>query len=197
MLETVPKLEQELEKFVIKFIKDTARAYSPIIGEIAEHPIFEGDRSVIVRPNGEEEETEFKEISASHKLPSEMILYSSIDEILNAFVPVAQEMASSQSKMLFDTIHEVTQKTGNVVDATGAKLSHDKLLEVLEKIQIDFDANGNPKMPTMAIHPSMEQRINELNNDPAAKEYERRQKELIEKKRIEWREREANRTLVG
>lgn len=197
MQETIPQLEEELETLVSKFVENVARARAPAMGEVSRHRLFEGHKSAIVRSGGEEDETEIREFSAESEIPSETILYGSLDEILQCFVPVAEAMANDQEKMFFDTLRQATEKTGNIVSGDGQPLSHQKILEVLETIEIDFDAEGNPRMPTMMVSPAMAPRIQELMNDPAAKEFEKKQKEIIERKRLEWRDREANRTLVG
>jgi len=195
--ETIPQLEEELETLVSRFVENATRARAPAMGEITRHRLFEGHNSAIVRPNGEEDETEIREFSAESEIPSKTVLYANLDEILQCFLPVAEAMASDHEKMFFEVMRETTKKTGNVVDGGGQPLSHEMILEVLETIQIDFDADGNPRMPTMMISPAMEPRIKELIDDPAAKNFEKEQQKIIEKKRLEWRDREANRTLVG
>lgn len=197
MQETIPQLEEELETLLSKFVENAARARAPVIGEVSRHRVFEGHQSAIVRSGGEMDDTEFREFSAESEIPSDTILYSGLDEIFECFIPVAEAMANDQERMFFETMHQVTQKTGNIVDGGGQPLSHEKIFEVLETIQIDFDTDGNPRMPTMVVSPAMAPRIKELANDPSAKEFEAKQKKIIEKKRMEWREREANRTLVG
>lgn len=197
MQETIPELEEELETLVGKFVENATRIRAPAMGELSRHRVFEGHHSAIVRPSGEEDETEFREFSAESEIPSKTVLYANLDEILECFIPVAEAMANDHEKMFFETMHQVTEKTGNVVDGGGKPLSHESILKVLETIQIDFDSDGNPRMPTMMISPAMEPRLKELINDPASKEFEKKQKEIIDRKRLEWRDREANRTLVG
>ncbi|WP_370316000.1 hypothetical protein [Sagittula sp.] len=197
MQETIPQLEEELETLVSKFVENAARARSPAMGEVARHRVFEGHQTAIVRPNGETDDTEFREFSADSEVPSDTILYSSLDEIIKCFIPVAEAMANDQERFFVEIMHQVTQKTGNVVDGGGQPLSYEKILEVLEVIEIDFDANGNPRMPTLMINPALAPRIKEMADGPSAKEFEKKLKKIIEKKRLEWREREANRTLVG
>lgn len=197
MQETIPKLEEELEILVSKFVTNSANARAPAMQGIRRHRVFEGHRSAILRPGGKEDEIEYREFSAESEIPSDTILYSDLDTILECFIPVAEAMAAEQEMNLFKIMHEVTEKTGNVVDGRGQPLSYEKILEVFETMQIDFDSDGNPKMPTMVINPTLEPRVKQLMNDPAAKEFEKNLGAIIDKKRLEWREREANRTLVG
>ena len=197
MQETIPQLEKKLETLVSKFIGNAVRVRAPAMGEVSRHRVFEGHQSAIVRPSGETDDIEFREFSAESEIPSDTILYSGLDKIFECFIPVADAMANDQERMLFEIMHQVTQETGNVVDGGGQPLSHEKILELLETIQIDFDTDGNPRMPTIFISPTVAPRMKELADAPSAREFEEKQKKIIEKKRVEWREREANRTLVG
>ena len=65
-------------------------------------------------------------------------------------------------------------------------------------MQLEFDENGDPKGLTVVIPPSMEERAKEtmemFHQDP---ELSGRWQELMDKKRKEWRDREAARKLVG
>ena len=167
------------------------------MGEVARHRLFEGNNSAIVRPDGEEDETEIRRISAGSEIPSKSLLYASLDELLLCYIPVAEDIAYDQEKMFFEVMRKVTEKTGNIVDGRGQPFSYETILEVLKTIQIDFDSDGKPRMPTMMISPEMMPRIKELSEDPAARKFEKRRQEIVEMKRLEWREREANRTLVG
>ena len=196
MLETIPKLEEEFSRLASRFIENAIRARAPAFRQISRHRVWEGRQSTIVRPNGDEDDTEFHEFSTESEISVDTILYSSLDEILQCFMPVAKAMARDHEKMLFETINQVTARTGNVVHG-GQGLSYDKILEALETIQIDFDADGNPMMPTIIVGPAMEAKMRELINDPTGKDFQKRQADIIDKKRLEWCAREASRTLVG
>ena len=197
MQETIPQLEIELEAIVARFVANAVRDRSPAMGEVARHRLFEGYNSAIVRPDGEEDETETRRISAESEIPSKSLLYTSLDEFLHCFIPAAEDIAYDQEKMFIEVMRKVTEKTGNVVDGRGQPFSYETILKGLETIQIDFDSDGKPRMPTMMVSPTMNPRINELIEDPAEGKFEKRLQEIIEMKRLEWREREANRTLVG
>lgn len=197
MLETAPKLERELDELLNDYVECAVSTFSPAISEIDRHRVFEGHRNLILRDTGEVDETDIRQVSGDAELKAETILYGTIQEILEAFLPAAESMASGQMQMLFEMLNETTEKTGNKVDGAGRTLSFDLILEALEKVEIAFDHEGNPDMPTMMVHPDMRARLEALNNDPKKKEFEEKQQKLIDRKRLEWRAREANRTLVG
>lgn len=197
MLEAAPKLEQELDELLNDYVESAVSMFSPVISEIDRHRVFEGHRNLMLRDTGEVDETDIRKVSGEAELKVETILYGTIQEILETFLPAAESMASGQMQMLIETLNETTEKTGNKVEGHGQPLSFDLILETLEKIEIAFDREGNPEMPTMMVHPDMRARIEALGNDPKKNEFEKQQQQLIDRKRLEWRAREANRTLVG
>ena len=109
----------------------------------------------------------------------------------------AEELREQQSKLVFERMNEVTQKTGNTVDAKGQPLSHDLLLQTLKKMEIDFDDEGQPIMPTLVVSPTryekFKKKIVEWEKDPKCQDNFNK---LIESKRKEWHDRESNRKLV-
>jgi hypothetical protein len=50
-------------------------------------------------------------------------------------------------------VSEVTDATGNSISAAGQSLSHDLILDAIERVEIDFDDEGNPRMPSLMAHP--------------------------------------------
>lgn len=197
MLETAPQLEQELDELLNNYVESAVSTFSPAMSQIDRHRVFEGHRNLMLRETGEVDETDIRQISGEAELKVETIMYGTIQEILETFLPAAESMASSQMQMLIDILKETTEKTGNKVEGNGQPLSFDLILETLEKLEIAFDREGNPKMPTMMGHPDLRARLEALAEDPGRPKFEERQKKLIDRKRLEWRAREANRTLVG
>ena len=151
-----------------------------------------------IRPDGRSDETELKQASAETSIRFDEVPHLSIQDRLAKLDDAAREMARQISEHAFGQINEAVERVGNVVNSGGKPLSPDVFLDVIEKIHLDFDADGNPSQLTMVIPPSMAERAKEtmqrLHQDP---EYDRRYREIIEKKRMEWRDREAARKLVG
>lgn len=197
MLETLPKLEEHLLSALTQFIEAVARKQSPVAGEIQRLRIAEGRNSVTERPDGTVDNVPFRKFSTESSLKRETLLYSPLDEIFLTFVPAGESLARDQERMLYETIEKVTEETGNVVDGRGQPLSYDFILASLEQIQIDFDESGNPKMPTLVVNPKVAERLRELDQSPEKAAFEKSLKELMSKKWVMWREREADRILVG
>ena len=64
----------------------------------------------------------------------------------------------------------------------GGPLTTDKLVEMLEKLDLAFDPEGKLDL-TMVAHPSLEPQIRRLLEDPDARQ---RIEEVIARKRREW-----------
>ena len=190
MLETAPKLEQELVELLCNYV-------APPILAIDTHRVFEGHRIAMIRGTGEEDDTDISQISGDAEIEVETILYGTLQEILETFLPTAKSMATSMEQAFIRMLCETTEKTGNKVDGKGQPLSFGLILEMHENLEIAFDHEGNPEMPTMMIHPDMRTRLETLDNDPGKHEFEEELQKMLNRKRLEWHEREANRTLVG
>lgn len=197
MQEKYPELESEIQTSLFRFVLQIADQNSPITGDIASHPIFEGDKSEMLREDGDCDEINMREFTTENIIPRKTILYGTLREVVDVFKPIGEAMASDKEKLMLDLMEVTTEKTGNIVDGRGKPLSHEMILEVFEKIQIDFDDNGVAKMPTIVASPAMEKKFEELFKGPQAAEFQKKFDALMDRKKAEWRAREADRVLVG
>lgn len=174
-------------------------AYMGFVGEVPRCIIKEGSNPIIQRPDDSIDETTLKAASAQFTFKNEEIPHLSLEQRIARLDDAAREMANQISSNAFATINEAVDKVGNVVDAKGKPLSAETIFEVLERIQLDFEEDGvNHKKINIVIPPAMADRFKEImekiQNDA---ELSKRHKEIIDKKRMEWRAREAARKLVG
>ena len=194
MNETFPELEEKLNRLVKQALNNVISNSSSLLNNIPKSCYFEGNKSLIRRPNGREEETEKGHFSERTEIPVEKILYGSIEDIFEHYEQAAVAMAYEQEKFLLESIDKAVQSTGNVVDAKGQPPSPEMILQLIEKVEINFTEDGKSMTSSFACSPTLWEKLQPLLDDLVkTKEY----KELIERKRNEWRDREANRTLVG
>lgn len=198
MLPDIPPLKQEIAKKLQTFFKLRVNAYLGAINEAPRCLIKEGRRPVIIRPDGRTDETQLKESFAETSVRLDDVPRLTLQERLAKLDVVAREMASQISEHAFSQIKEAVERVGNGVDGGGRPLSPEVILEVFEKIQLDFDADNKHHKLTVVIPPGMAERAKEtfekLQQDP---KYSKRYEEIIAKKWMEWRDREATRKLVG
>ena len=196
MFPDFPNIKEEIKRNFDDYLRRQSNL-DPLIAPITQIFIHEGDRLVFHTVDGDRKETPFNEIQSKFTVPNEKI----INEGPKALVSVANEVSGDIQKQLgrniITKLEEITKETGNIVDAKGAKLSPDYILQVLEKMQIDFDDDGNPCMPTMFVGQELAKKIQErLPEWETDIEHKRKFDELMKKKKEEWNDRESNRKLV-
>ena len=166
------------------------------MGPLASVPvsiIFEGNKTTVMRPDGSVEKRNLEEITAELEVKLAEFEKMNHETVLDKINGVTEDMAGKMKKSLYEQIEKSASKVGNMVDAGGQPFSIGLLLEMLEKMDIDFDEAGNPTF-MMVAGPKLQSSINKALADP---ENSRRYQALMERKKEEWRARESNRKLVG
>jgi hypothetical protein len=92
----------------------------------------------------------------------------------------------------FKGLGEVTGAVGTSLDAEGRPFSFDMLNDMLEKLHIEFDEEGEPILPTLVMHPMMAERIKNMKPTP---KQEKRHAEIIKRKRAEYYAKKRTRRL--
>ncbi|MDO9567490.1 MAG: hypothetical protein Q7J15_12230 [Candidatus Desulfaltia sp.] len=199
MLPDLPQLKADIAQVFHTVFKNRVNAYLGVVGEVPRSVIKEGRSPMTLRPDDSRDETTLKAASAELNLKVEEIQHLSVEQRINKLDTAAREMANQISSHAFATINKAVNKVGNVVDAKGRPFSAEAIFEVLEKIQMDFEDDGvQHKELTVVIPPALTDRVKEtmehIQQDPELSE---RYNKIIDKKRTEWRDREAARKLVG
>jgi len=96
------------------------------------------------------------------------------------------------SKSFFKGLADITNATGNVLNAEGKPFSYDMFLDLLDMVEIDFDEKGNPNYPTLIISPQIEEKIK--NTKPTLVQIKREQ-EIVARKKAEFDAKKRTRRL--
>ena len=196
MLPDFPRIKKRWAQVSLQFVAEQS-SRDNIISMFQRHRHFEGDRMPTGLPEPDPEDPGYKQLSAKLEVDIKDIIEKGPNAVLEKIKETSEVMKRQQSKLLFDTMNKVTTHTGNTIDAEGKPFSPELFLKMIEKMDIDFDENGNPLMPTIVVSPEQGKKIQEKaaewEADPkGTKDFE----ELIEKKRKEYNDRESNRKLV-
>lgn len=168
-----------------------------ILNQISSHIIQEGRSNSIERNPLDTEFTKMKEASAEVTMAFADFEFADLDYILSKANDISDQFENHFSTHLFETLDDVTKKTGLRYDGAGRPITNEAIIEALSAIQMDFDEFGNPNIsivtsPAMAA--SFQKLQAEFDSNPAL---QKRWNEMIEKKRDEFRTREINRDLAG
>ena len=171
---------------------------APMAGRIPHFRQWEGSELSYEDYPGNIRTSSPQEVKAAFTIPRNLPPLKTIQQVFEALGSAAQDMARQSETMFFQKLDESTRESGNALDAGGRPFGPAILLETLDKIWIDFDENGRPEMPTMVLHPdlfnSIKDRLPEWESDP---DFIKKRREIIERKKEEWRDRESHRKLVG
>lgn len=192
MLPDFPAIKRRYSEAFIRYIKKKQKAH-PFLGQIRQHVVPEGNRMKMIREDGEEDGLNFERISHKVSVTPEDIITKGPAAFIEPAEEVAQALMEQQESLFFRRLNESVQKVGNVVDGGGKKFTFDTYLELLKKVDIDFDENGIPRIPQLLVGSEAYERLSKLvpqwMEDPAFKE-------LMRVKKKEWHDRESNRKLV-
>ncbi len=196
MLPDFPKIKRKWSAMFVRTVRE--RVYhASFVSQIRKVRHFEGDGMKTTDATGETEESNYKLFSGALEVNHHDLIERGPLALKEGLEKVANELRSQQSQMIFEHLNQITDKTGNIVDAEGQAINPDLLLQMLEKIEIDFSEDGQPRLPTLMVSPEQGEKLREKMPEwEKDKHYKRRFDELIERKRQEWHDRESHRKLV-
>lgn len=198
MLPDLPKFKHELQSIFDQYLRSQVNIRLGVFNQSPKHIIHEGQEMRTSRADGSVAETNLKSASTEMTIKLEEIPTLSLDERVRRLDVLAEDMARQMSEHLFGTLNEDLEKAGQVVDRKGKPLDAEAIFEMIEKIQFDFNADGETHNVSIVIGSSMRERMKEvmeqIETDPSLR---KRHDKLMAKKRMEWRDREATRKLVG
>ena len=189
-LKTKEKLKKRLDY-------ETKKARLSYIGPLADVPVsmvFEGNKTVFAREDGSIQEVKMEKSTVKLEIKLAEVEKMNHDMVINKVSDLGGKMAEQEAKLFYEQIIKSAEEVGNVDSTDGKPFSVDLLFNMLEKIDIDFDEEGNPSGLTFVANSKMSPSIAKLF---AQVEADPRYQEIIERKREEWRARESNRKLVG
>ena len=106
--------------------------------------------------DGDDEEThEFQEHRHEEIIKFEYIVDHKISILQNQILRIVEGMHGNFMKMMFQTMHEATQKSGNVVDAQKHASTADAFLESLRQIEFGVDQHGEISRPQFCLSPKV------------------------------------------
>lgn len=198
MLPDLPKLKKELWGIWSQYLQQQMHANMGVFQQAGRYTSHEGDRLRVVRADGTVEESEFKRASSEMVMKLDDVPTSTPLERRQLLDRLALEMGSQIATHLFDGLNKTLDAAGQVVDGQGKPFDHETIFAVMESIQIDFDEAGRHVPLSIVYAPGMTGEVRKafrlIESDS---EIKARYEELISRKKVEWRDREAARKLVG
>jgi hypothetical protein len=197
MFPDFPKAKKAIHKHLMDFFHQRIHFHSgSLVKEIPKRVIQEGSGQVMKYADGTIHESALSSIRAESGPVHPEKIIENPDEVYRIFDEMAKEVAIQQSKLIIEGISDVTEKIGNTIKTKGA-ITPESILEMFEKITIDFNPDGTPKMPTIYAGDLMMKELpkvfQSISSDPLL---EKRFQDIMDNQKLRWYDRAANRKLV-
>lgn len=175
----LPEYKLPFAKLIMKGVRGLLPAYEPLLGEIQTLEVDHLPPTACAEAQGYLEGE--IAVSSGTTASSAAIAKMDLDDWHRALTEIAEQSAKQQMKHLLACLNNVSEKTDNVVDAQGAPLSYDLLLDMLEKMDFQVGDDGNPVGLTMIVSQQTFDQLTELGQPTA--EQENRLQQIIKSKR--------------
>lgn len=196
LLPDYPVQKGVIEKGIIAALDEAVRC-EPLLSQVPRMRCFEGD--AIAGPDVAlgDRKRGFESVAAEIQLDRAAIIAKGPKAVVEDLAELAKSFQRQQVEMMLRTLNEACSRSGNTVSSGGRGFTFDVFLEALERVQIDFDRDGKPQLPCVVVGPGVAQTIHaQLPAWEKNPDYKRRFDELIDRKRVEWNDRESDRRLV-
>jgi len=199
MLPDFTKVKSRVNRDLLRWVRAQVPAVTPLIQGISTFRQHEGKIGKIVRNDASEAAIEYRQSSFEFVTTRDEMRNFDLPAIQRKLSELAQRIGADQEKQLLETASNSAESARNVVRASG-EFTPEKFLELISRVQEDFDPETLQPVPgaVLVMHPETAAKI-----FPQAKEWEKdpqfkaRHEQIMNRKREEWRDREANRKLVS
>jgi hypothetical protein len=180
-------------EFFDETVRNLARARSPILSQM-QYAKTSGPLGSRVRTRaGMDVILDPGEISTEVTMDLKAVRAGDTDALFAELDSASEERAKGLVGLFVQTMHAVTEGTGNVADAGGQALGFDVIYDMLERIDFSVDANDELVMPSLFVHPDTAAKLQAL--PPLTPDQESKLAELKERKREEALARRRRRRL--
>lgn len=198
MLPDLPGLKRDIQKAFDRYLWIQVNVRFGVFSKVPRHAINEGNRTCVVRPDGSRDESELKKASTEISVKLDDVPQLTLEKRLAMLNEMADQTARQMSEHFFGMLNEVLDKAGQVVDQKGQPFDAEAVFAVLEKMQFEFDESGQHNEISIVVPPALAPKAKEvferIQSDPVLR---KRHDEIMVRKRMDWRDREASRKLVG
>ncbi|TDK19963.1 hypothetical protein E2F46_16480 [Luteimonas aestuarii] len=197
MLPNIQSLKNELQEIINRHIRSESHRKMGALSLSPVQIIHEGDQMRTLRADGSSDVSDMKMASGEVSIPTSKVGTLTIEERAKLIDELSEGMAKQMATHFYGEIDRVLEATGQVVSQAGMT-PLESVFAVFEKVHLDFDESGNIKGLVISAGAGAIEGLKkveeQITSDPAISQ---RWEELMERKREEWRAREASRKLVG
>ena len=196
MLPDFTIIKGKVQEALNRYARSLAVASSQVLSHIHHISHYEGNRFDGFSQEGPGEHT-YSSFEHRVVVDTSELISNGPDYFATRMPEIIAPMTTQIETSFFATFRKAVQFSGNEVDAKGQRLTPELLLSTYEKMDLEFDKQGRPILPTLMVNQSNYETakacFSQLGSNP---DYNKQFEALIEKKRTEWNNRESSRRLV-
>jgi hypothetical protein len=191
---SLPEYERAQFNFFHAAVGKLMRTKDSLYASIPEAEPWEGiPTTQNTMPSGEVVENKPLMIESKVVIKWDHIRSCNLDALAEQVDAIADERLSIVMPHFFKVMERMCDAAGTGADAGGKPFSFEVYLAGLEKIELQFNRDGQPILPALVVHPTMAKQIASL--PPPTEEQQRAYNDLIERKRREFNARRRYRKL--
>jgi len=195
MLPDFPETKNLFHEALTLYMQRKSREISPF-RDVRQTKVHEGDAMQVARADGSRSESSFRTLSAELTLQTADIENLTLQKVIEFHDKIIEQMVREKTKFTLEMIDRDLPRSQTAGE--GRRFDATMLLDALEKIQIDFHPDGTMHQLNILGGAIIAERWEEAKAQfEASPELQQRYAEIVRRKREDWRDREASRTLVG
>lgn len=196
MLPDFPETKKLFSRFFRTYMRRKAREISPY-GAVQTRYIHEGRAMKVTRADQSESTSGMEQLSVHLEIKFDEIENLTLQKAIEKHDAMIVDMVRKQTHFIRERMSSEIPES-QTLDAKGRKFDAQVVIEMFEKMQIDFYPDGTPHeifVDGPVFTPERMAAVDkEFESNP---ELKKKFDEMMEKKKEEWRAREADRKLVG
>lgn len=198
MLPDYPEVKARVADALNEYFRRAVKARLSVFAAVPVSRLHEGTGLLLARESGSTETLEMNHVEALAELPVDLRAVEKLEvaSVLRMLDTLADGLARQKFKIFLESISEAAVSVGNVTPPGLSPV--EAFFAAVEKRQLDFTADGTPVTTHLLVgsEAAAERLKQTLAEIAATPELESRYRTIINRKREEWRDREAARNLA-
>lgn len=197
MIPDFPKEKQKISSMWNQYLNSKMTELTGPMNLAQTYRHYEGNQWQLTRTDKTIDDSNYMEISSNLSIENDEIPKLTSKQIKEKLDKVAEDMASQLMQNVIGKIAQAADSVGNSINANGKPFSPELFLQLLECMDHSFAEDGTWLPPTLIVAPDFMKK-----NKPIIEGFENdtnflvKRDSIINRKREEWRDREASRKLV-
>lgn len=197
MLPDLPDLKKRARCLLTGRMRVVARLQLGPLAEAKHMPVFEGDRVVTIRHDGSSDEIDFRTLESGVTIRPDEIPDLDPVALIKKSDEAAKDIGEQQFLMALGRFAELSEAGSGMVRRGEGEFGVEQFFSILEELWVDFNQEGIPELQIICGEMAAEkfrEVLHLIDKDPALKA---RFDDIMDRKRVEYRARQAHRQLVG